>query len=532
VSGPKVARATFVFTDVSANSVRTTDDVFIYGILNDANPNYVTSSTSCSPSAIDRATASIAPVKAYCEVRFTPTVSGSMPIAAELASLSQCNGTTTGFVGALSLLNTKSENNQSIVPYLAITLQPRDFSSVDEIKFSCPIRVFSRINSQVVNSPEQEQVAVSLKLYNQPLGEITKVRDEKIQDALDDADDYLAWVGALRSVFKYAELICNLINIFYNLVASFNAVVLALTASSDVAMAIPLIGAPLKAQAGAACVTADSFRQGINEAVYSKGSLGGVLHKFCSFVNCQIGLGTVLEELGMKKATDTVFADQVWNTLDFGLGISGKRDTGTIPFDRRAVVDAKSSLFWSTINLCIPGILYNLDKLRQVQCRYALCLAQDVKNGFPESVCEDMKSYMTCKYVYGEVFRFLPVTAVLDYYTNLVKGALSDPVNLIVGLSSKFLLNCKAECLITTSGTVHACLVLKTLSTLGQSYKDVSTIIKGSAFEVGNDWCDQLEDAKQKINESRSTGFSEFSRTSESEFSRERTSTSSTTVNS
>ncbi|MDO8660565.1 MAG: hypothetical protein Q7K43_01630, partial [Candidatus Woesearchaeota archaeon] len=211
VSGPKVARATFVFTDVSGNSVRTTDDVFIYGIINDANPNYVSSKTLCSPSAIDRATASIAPVKAYCEINFIPTVSGAVPIAAELGSLSQCNGTTTGFVGALSLLNTKSENNKSIVPYLAITLQPRDFSSVDEISFSCPVSVFSRVNAQVVNSPEQEQVVVRLKLYNQPLGEITKARDEKIQGALDDADEYLAWVGTLRSVFKYAELICNLV---------------------------------------------------------------------------------------------------------------------------------------------------------------------------------------------------------------------------------------------------------------------------------------------------------------------------------
>ncbi|MDO8660385.1 MAG: hypothetical protein Q7K43_00710, partial [Candidatus Woesearchaeota archaeon] len=261
------------------------------------------------------------------------------------------------------------------------------------------------------------------------------------------------------------------------------------------------------------------------------------LHKFCSFVNCQIGLGTVLEELGMKKPTDTVFADKVWDTFSFGLP-TGSRDTGDVPFDRRSVVDTKSSLFWSAINLCIPGIVYNLDKLRQVQCRYALCLAQDVKNGFPESVCEDMKSYMNCKYVYGEVFRFLPITAVLEYYTGLVKGAMSDPVNLVVGLGAFALLGCKKECLIIpsptvpTSGTVHACLVLKTLSTLGQSYKDVSSIIKGSAFEVGTDWCNQLDDAKQKINESRSTGFSEFSRTSESEFSRERTSTTSTTVNS
>ncbi len=524
VSGPKVARATFLFADVAGNNVRTTDDAFIYGILNDANPNYVTSTTSCSPSAIDRATASIAPVRAYCELRFASLVPGAVPVAAELGSLAQCNGTTTGFVGDISLMNSKSENNQSVVPVLAITLQPRDFADVDQISFSCPVSVFSRVNANVISSPENEQVVVRLKFYNQPLGEITKARDEKINAAIDDADNYLAWVGTLRGVFKYAEMICNLVNIFYNIVAAYNALVLALTQASDsAAFSLPLIGAALKPAVGASCITADSFRQAINDQVYT-GGLGNALHKFCSFVNCQIGLGTVIEELGLKKPTDGVFADKVWNTL--GGQFLGKRDTGVIPFDPRAVVNTKDSLFWSTINLCIPGIIYNLDKLRQVQCRYALCLSRDVRNGFPESVCEDMKNYMTCRYVTGEVFRFLPVTAVLDYYTGLVRGAMSDPLNLLFGLGSKIFLGCKAECLITTTGAVHACLILKTLSTLGQSYKDISSVVKGSAFEVGNDWCDQLADEKKKLNESQSS--LEFLHTSESDFSASRTTTTST----
>ncbi len=514
VSGPVSADAVFTFTDTAGNTAVLRDKLFVYGLLNDPSPNFLTSTTTCSPSAIDRSTAALVPVKVYCAINLKSIGTSVTPLAVELGSLSQCTGTTSGFVGDISIVNSKAPvvNGQikPLYPYLSVTLQPTEFT-IQQLDFTCPISVTEKVGNSITANPEVEKVHVQVSLYNMPLGELTKARDDKIKKAVDEAKDYMAWVGTLRKIFEYAEALCKLINILYDLVTTMSYLALLLGQTADAVSVLGPLGAGTNIAATNSCVTAESLRQGVNEQVYdidpktgkSEGVMG-FLHKFCSFVNCQIGLGEVLGIDGKPTLNPTsgvveqkTLMSRVYQSMGGSL-IPGSGKIGDYGGDPRATINVKESMIWSVVNLCIPGIIYNLDKLRQIQCRYALCLEQEVKAGFPESTCEDLKNYLTCKYWAGEMFRFFPLTSLLDYYSNLVKGAMSDPLQLL-GTISGIAMNCRNQCLISPkTGAVSGCLVLQAVSSLGQSIQDIKGIIDNGVFNVGNDWCDQLDKATEE----------------------------------
>ena len=62
----------------------------------------------------------------------------------------------------------------------------------------------------------------------------------------------------------------------------------------------------------------------------------------------------------------------------------------------------------STIFLCVPGVIYNLEKYRQIKCAYGLCLIQMASGGGPMEGCEKTYKVQLCLAVYGEVFNFIP----------------------------------------------------------------------------------------------------------------------------
>jgi hypothetical protein len=92
------------------------------------------------------------------------------------------------------------------------------------------------------------------------------------------------------------------------------------------------------------------------------------------------------------------------------------------------------NLILSAAGLCAPGVVYNLDKMRQVQCRYIYCLENEVPAGIATvEACRELKDYQECKYVWGEVFQFIPFVPAVNQILSMFKSMLTDPVGLIRG---------------------------------------------------------------------------------------------------
>jgi len=58
--------------------------------------------------------------------------------------------------------------------------------------------------------------------------------------------------------------------------------------------------------------------------------------------------------------------------------------------------------------LCIPGIIHNAHKYRQLQCIHARCISDSAKAGFSTAPCDIEHKVKECVFWYGAVFEFIP----------------------------------------------------------------------------------------------------------------------------
>jgi hypothetical protein len=58
--------------------------------------------------------------------------------------------------------------------------------------------------------------------------------------------------------------------------------------------------------------------------------------------------------------------------------------------------------------LCIPGIIHNAHKYRQLQCIHARCISDSAKAGFSTAPCDIEHKVKECVFWYGALFEFIP----------------------------------------------------------------------------------------------------------------------------
>jgi hypothetical protein len=73
---------------------------------------------------------------------------------------------------------------------------------------------------------------------------------------------------------------------------------------------------------------------------------------------------------------------------------------------------SKKSWIFSIGCLCLPGIVYNLNKIRQTRCWKAVCYRDYIPTGlYTRTDCDDINNYNWCVYGAGQVTVFLDILA-------------------------------------------------------------------------------------------------------------------------
>lgn len=103
-------------------------------------------------------------------------------------------------------------------------------------------------------------------------------------------------------------------------------------------------------------------------------------------------------------------------------------------------------MYLSAAALCVPGLVHNLDKYRQIKCRKIYCLENEVKGNIATvSSCNELEGLLTCKYFIGELWYILPFSRLYDGVIGLLRSALRDPIAL---LRTGTILYCGSTCLL------------------------------------------------------------------------------------
>jgi len=476
------------FTDSAGNTLFVTRPLKTLGLDNAASPDFWSNSVECSPKAVDRSLGPLINERVFCQVKLMQKASPK-PVSTVFIGPASCTGAS--IVQGVDTFNTETGSTS---PIIEITLNKDNFK-INNASLSCSFNIFSKIgdSTTITKNPEIENVKINLQFFNLPLGELSNEVNRKIDAAKKDADGIYKLIGALNKLMYFAKKICQLYGVLYNIVAIMYTITFWLKAGTDVCTkSLFGIGYGVCAVQYKSSATFCGAQQAKRETVQTGWKAAS---QFCKFVNCQWApgfLGKIQDYVAQQinRLPGSNYLPQGENQMQSGLA---------------QYLDPKSNLITATLFVCIPGIIYSLDKYRQIKCLYADCLQNAVgRDGLPITACEDEKAYATCKYVYGEIFAVFPYTAVLDHFLGLIKEALSNPFTAIgVGLSAM----CWATCPVpppASSSTYVACEGFKILTTLGNVIGDVKNIID-EGFKVRTDYCSRLKQNQQSVSATTNT---------------------------
>jgi hypothetical protein len=334
---------------------------------------------------------------------------------------------------------------------------------------------------------------ITLLFGDSPLGLLNQNIDDKIEKAFDEGLADQEWISDLRKILYYGELLCQLKTLLTSIIGALYLVTIVLGICEDVPTASVFGAAAAQACKTAKIGTCNSEETGAK--AYE--SALSFLDPICAIVNCAAtgtkGLG-VLNYLGGAIPWCQNVKDVI-NKLDLAPGTSAEEAN-------LAGVNVKDSLILSLVCLCLPGIIYNLDKWRQVDCFKAVCLYDYVKNdGYPESFCEEMHGYLFCTFVLGQIFALLPFVKFFDSLIQIVLDLITDPVALFT-LAIGFV--CSEGCYSQGSTLFVVCATAKVLSTIGEAvaaYKAYTNSQTEFGKPVGQETCNRMEEIKEEMEE-------------------------------
>lgn len=555
-SGPYTAEIIFTIYDTAGNTATTTQTLQVLESLTDQKPNYwKIDKTQCSPQMIDRQTASLYPHPVYCAIHLKPanTQTNATPLNVLLRDPTLCAGDTPEYVSNVELKN--AENSKT--PIIQLTLEPANIE-VNSINISCPIQIYTRINDKATTVPEEETTKFNLTFYNLPFGELNKNVNDEIEDAIKTTQGMWKTIGTIEKFIGYAGKICSIKSIISSIISTLDQVLLAMDMTATAIEPIP--------GAQGASEQLDTVRKqlcGTTKGPIEQWLMGegntktafDFLDNFCNFVDCRLTTKEKTDNSWIRNTAASIsggigtnWCGNIKQLLEFGGGeygtlslnaptqptaenptpeqpepitgwenapnLFGNLDVDSTKSDLSidSTVNVKDSLIWSTACLCVPGIVYNLNKLRQINCRYATCMMTDVKQkGLPKSYCSDLKHYQTCTFVVGEIFSILPITGFLDKVYTILTDILSNPFAAVATVAGCLCGGCPTLpgigaitdwCEAPHGGAQYwGCIIPKTLSKIADATTSIMQMAKTTKpdyWKTNNNWCEQMEDAQKR----------------------------------
>jgi hypothetical protein len=286
----------------------------------------------------------------------------------------------------------------------------------DSFKIYCNITAYVREDTVFYEKPQILTLEIPMTMRNSKLGTPGQAFMDKIKDSEDGFLYKLEVLGLLNNWLPKLQKICR-INDYMNMAAFAGNIV-----STVGNILTPAIGPGM--MNGGMSFTVNI--QAISECLYGGERAGNANLQGQLLIpanqqgqgqgqaNFNIGVGdcsnfvkTACDFLGCKAAEK---ADE---ELDNPGSPMSNISFSTIPsyITRDAdTADVSNSIYLATTTGCWPAVVYNVNKLRQIDCGYVYCLKETSLKGTDISVCDTAKSIQYCTFVTGQIFETVPFT--------------------------------------------------------------------------------------------------------------------------
>lgn len=373
-----------------------------------------------------------------------------------------------------------ADGDQAPKPKIVIEFEPFDGRELFNLKkiggedftkkyvdYVCRIQIYSKVEDTAIGTAEMQEISVSVPFGFSSLGSQDENLKEIIQEARDEAGTgFWGVIGTLQSVLKWLNYISQIIQ---TILSTINIVLIAQAGIE------PAYQTPAKGGAIAGCFGLSNAAVDASETV-----------KFLSYpVNI---LSCNDEGMGMKGLKE--WREGILSVYNIEIGKSPDSPIGAQEF--RPARSIKDNLYLSIAGVCVPGIIQNLDKYRQVKCRKVVCLEQEVKAGLATvSQCEELEDLLTCKYFLGELWYIFPFSQFYDAIINALWHIMKDPIALA---RNAILIGCGIDCVVSSklaSGCAYAYYIIDIVDWIESIVSFIVTI--SEEFENGGlQYCDSV----------------------------------------
>jgi hypothetical protein len=366
----------------------------------------------------------------------------------------------------------------SVVDTSALAYEDEFSEAVYE--YQCTLHIYSVLDDTAMNYAESQQVTLDVPFAFTTNGALDENVDALIAEHVNQAGfKLLAVIDVIGNILRYVELI----SVAYRIILGVYNIVEFLFPLSDGLKASPFTASASQPT----CFGAE-------------GLTGGIWSGITRFMNGLDVFYCHKKPTGTSKAANwqrgviniwTGYKGDYLTALWDGGSFNTDQDVGSIEYDASQKDAAAKSAFVgqintaslydnvyiSTIGLCIPGIIYNLEKLRQIHCSKLVCLKDEVPAGIATvASCDERYRYGICKYVRGELLSMLiPMTGLAEGLGNLMQTVVTNPIGIITSIISYI---CPANCAYSGLATM-GCNYVNMVLTAVQTTESVIGAVKG-----------------------------------------------------
>ncbi len=305
-----------------------------------------------------------------------------------------------------------------------VVSDPEEFEDL-YVPFTCSLRIYSQVGESAIKNAELQEVEVTIPFGLTDLGALDTTVQDKIKEAREDGfTEFAEVMAAMGNVLQWIDFIVNL-------------VIVPLVGIIEIITAVEIAMAPASKTGFATAITGGACA-GTSTVETSLGDVLDFLQVPIQILSCNPeGFGEIYGPLGQWQQSVLDY----YNAIATG-GFAELEGTEAA-FGMKGARTLRDNIIVSTIGLCIPGIIYNLEKLGQAQCQYIYCLENEALNGVPVDVCEQLRKQVICKYVFGELFGFIPFFSSFNLVADGLKAFISDWIGTAASIAWNL---CKSAC--------------------------------------------------------------------------------------
>jgi hypothetical protein len=422
----------FNITDVAGNSATKLHKMILYESDMDSVPNEIdVDALGPLPDSIPKEIATNIDYKLYIPLRVTYRSADTQIVA---KGLPNCYG-----IQNLSILPDYGTYNPYWLgeDYLVFVVKLDSVSgALANIEFNCTVDFIVRKRSKIFFNPEREEIYANVSIKSTSLIDdamVTRLKDlhDTIEDDLDWATD---WDKTVQDIIGFCDsfqifkdtydFLQTIKPIIYGILSIIYAFPWGKDAANTGWKGYNMLVCYMAVAKNYAWPNSDPRNLGQYNQPSQTGSIWsdwssvrGWVRNICSFIKCrQCNTDwSVTNQLANMNFNWTQVGDPDSYASSTSLNSRLRQGNGSFSrgglfegVDLSVSVDPFRSWAVSIACLCLPGIVHNINKYRQIECMHAKCLIENAKLGQSTDFCDKQDEQRKCVFWLGGLLHLIP----------------------------------------------------------------------------------------------------------------------------